>query len=63
MAPWALKGYERTAVLAPAASVRVSFTLTFDELSTVANDGSVPLTPVPPFLARATYCTLLSVEY
>lgn len=38
-APWALRGYGRTAVLAPGASAALAFSLTAQDLSTVRADG------------------------
>lgn len=40
MAPWMLKGYERTKILAPGSSTTLAFVLTHVELSTVLEDGS-----------------------
>lgn len=40
MAKWALRGFERTTVLAPAASVTLTFSLGARDLSTVMADGS-----------------------
>ena len=45
MAPWALKGYQRTDVLAAGASATLSFSIASRELSTVMNDGSRAVTP------------------
>ena len=45
MAKWALKGYQRTAVLAAGASTTLSFAVPPRELSTVMSDGSRSVTP------------------
>lgn len=45
MAQWALRGYQRTAPLAPGASTTLHFQLGFQDLSTVQSDGSRTLTP------------------
>jgi beta-glucosidase len=45
MAKWALKGYQRTAVLAAGASTALSFAVPPRELSTVMSDGSRTVTP------------------
>ena len=45
MAPWPLKGYQRTAVLAPGASVTLTFSVSAHQLSTVMHDGSRTVSP------------------
>jgi beta-glucosidase len=45
MSAWALKGYQRTGVLAAGASVTLHFEVNARELSTVMNNGSRSVTP------------------
>lgn len=44
MAEWALKGYQRTALLEPGTNTTINFQLNFHDLSTVEADGSRVMT-------------------